>query len=178
MATDTLVFRDDGRKSYTENPKIYGIKYCKHCRCWHEKLQLETGTKFCAFCYTTHHSKACQAGFGQKCRDPKADPIHEFLGEECSKNQKFDLSFCKPCNCFHSKEAWQLCLENNPPKPQWDSKRKMIWKLRWDVCNQFSVTDSSLRKERSLFNLDELQRITPHEYPYTNGKFVHHCNVS
>jgi len=36
---------------------------------------------------------------------------------------------------------------------------------------------SSLKRERSLFNVSELSMIVPYEYPFTNGKFVHHCNV-
>ena len=176
MAIDTIIFRDDGKQSFHENPNLDGIEYCKHCRTWHEKLSLESGTKFCAFCYTTHHSRACRAGFGDRCPDPKLDPIHNFLTEECSKNQKFDLSFCKECNCFHSKEAWKMCLEANPPRPGWNEKRKMIWKLRWEV----SISDQSgpgLRRERSLFDLAELLRIVPYEYPFSNGKFVHRCNL-
>ena len=175
LAIDTLVFRDDGKSSYVVNPYISGVKYCRHCRSWHEKLSLENGTKFCVFCLTTHHSRACRAGLGQSCPDPSIDPIHDFLGEECSKNQKFDLSFCKECNCFHSKQGWTLCLEANRPKQSWNQNRQTIWKMRWDVCMADGL--SSLKRERSLFNVSELSMIVPYEYPFTNGKFVHHCNV-
>jgi hypothetical protein len=175
LAIDTLVFRDDGKSSYVVNPHISGAKYCRHCRAWHERLSLENGTKFCAFCYTTHHSRACRAGLGQSCPDPSIDPIHDFLGDECSKNQKFDLSFCKECNCFHSKQGWTLCLEANHPKQSWNQNRQTIWKMRWDVCMADGL--SSLKRERSLFNVSELSMIVPYEYPFTNGKFVHHCNV-
>jgi hypothetical protein len=175
MAIDTLVFKDDGKVSYVQNPRISGIKYCRHCRVWHEKLALETGVKFCAFCYTTHHSRACRAGLGQRCQDLSIDPIHEFLSDECSKNQKFDLSFCKECNCFHSMQGWKICLEANRPKSSWTQAAQTVWKMRWDVC--MAGTNSSIKRERSLFNVSELSMIVPYEYPFTNGKFVHHCNV-
>ncbi len=161
--------------SYALNPRISTVKYCRHCHTWHEKLSLGNGTKFCAFCYTTHHSRACRAGLDQKCQDASIDPIHDFLSDECSKNQKFDLSFCKECNCFHSKQGWKLCLEANPPKPIWNQSRQTIWKLRWDVC--LAEEDSAMKRERSLFNVSELSMIVPYEFPYSNGKFVHHCNV-
>jgi hypothetical protein len=175
LAIDTLVFKDDGKASYTQNPRISGIKYCRHCRVWHDRLSLETGLRFCAFCYTTHHSRACRAGLGQKCPDPSIDPIHYFLSDECARNQKFDLSFCSECNCFHSKQGWTVCLEANRPKTTWIQSRQTIWKLRWDACTTDS--GSTLRRERSLFNTSERSMITPYEYPFTNGKFVHHCKV-
>jgi hypothetical protein len=173
LTKDLLIFRDDGKTSYSSNPRILGVKYCKHCRAWHEKLALEGGPKFCAFCYTTHHSKACRSGFGDKCSDPELDPIHEFLVDECSRHQKFDLSFCKDCNCFHSKRGWKICLRANPPKDGWDDKRKLIWRMRWEICTS-DIEDSIMSKERSLFDLGELTRITPHVFPFSNGKFVHH----
>jgi len=176
MAIDTLVFRDDGKVSYLRNPGLSGVKYCRHCKVWHERLSLETGTRFCAFCYTTHHSKACRAGLNEKCADPSVDPIHDFLSEECEKNQKFDLSFCKECNCFHSKQGWKLCLEANRPKLSWNAGRQLVWRTRWDVCTA-DGNASSMKRERSLFNVSELSMIVPYEYPFSSGKFVHHCNV-
>jgi len=175
LAIDTLVFKDDGKTSYTRNPRISGVKYCRHCRVWHDRLSLETGLRFCSFCYTTHHSRACRAGLGQKCPDPSIDPIHNFLTDECSRNQKFDLSFCSECNCFHSKQGWTICLEANPPKSTWTQSRQTIWKLRWDACTTDGT--STLRRERSLFDTSERSMITPYEYPFSNGKFVHHCKV-
>src|SRR5579864_5785971 len=168
MAIDTLIFRDDGKTSFLEDPHSYPISYCRHCRTWHEKLALESGTRFCAFCYTTHHSRACRAGFGEKCIDSALDPIHKFLTDECNKHQKFDLSFCKECNCFHSREGWKLCLEANRPTAKWSEARKTLWKLRWDVCTSESA--GSLIKERSLFDIAELARIIPYEYPFSNGR--------
>ncbi|MDA4129451.1 MAG: hypothetical protein OK457_01650 [Thaumarchaeota archaeon] len=176
MAIDTLIFRDDGKPSFIENPKIHSVGYCRHCKVWHEKLALENGTKFCAFCYTTHHSRACRAGFHEKCTDVSVDPIHEFLTEECNKHQKFDLSFCKECNCFHSKKGWEICLDRNRPAKSWNIARKDIWKLRWDVSTS-DEAGSSIKRERSLFNPSEMQKIIPYEYPYSSGRFVHHCNV-
>jgi hypothetical protein len=126
--------------------------------------------------YTTHHSRACSAGFGEKCPDPEIDPINNFLTNECAKHQRFDLSFCMECNCFHSKDGWKLCLRNNPPRMGWDERRQMIWKLRWDVCTS-DRSSSGMSRERSLFNLQELARITPYEYPFSNAKFVRHRNV-
>ncbi|MFI5419753.1 MAG: hypothetical protein ACHQ1H_02175, partial [Nitrososphaerales archaeon] len=157
MAIDTLIFRDDGKPSFLEDPKFYSVGYCRHCQSWHEKLALETGTKFCAFCYTTHHSRACRAGFGERCTEASLDPIHKFLNEECNKHQKFDLSFCKECNCFHSKEAWELCLDRNRPTMRWSEGRKTIWKLRWDVYTS-DKSASSVKRERSLFDVAELSR--------------------
>jgi hypothetical protein len=175
LAIDTLVFKDDGKASYTQNPRILGVKYCRHCKAWHDRLSLETGLRFCAFCYTTHHSKACRSGLGQKCPDPSIDPIHDFLSDECARNQKFDLAFCSECNCFHSKQGWSICLEANRPKPTWTQSRQTIWKLRWEACTLEG--NSTLRRERSLFDMSERSMITPYEYPFSNGKFVHHCNL-
>jgi hypothetical protein len=177
LAIDTLVFRDDGNSSYREDPSLSGIMYCKHCRSWHAKLKLETGLEFCAFCSTTHHSRACGAGLGQKCSDPTIDPIHRFMTEECLKNQEFDLSFCRECNCFHSKLGWKVCLEKNRPGARWSQRRKTVWELRWRACRS-SEKENALRRERSLFNMEELVRIVPYEYPYSNAKFVHHCNTN
>lgn len=176
MAIDTLVFRDDGKKSYSSDPAIQGVAYCRYCKMWHEDLTLESGPRFCAFCYTTHHSRACRAGYGEDCPDPSIDPIHHFLTQECSKHQIFDLSFCRECNCFHSSEAWRACLQNHRPRQGWTNKKKLIWKMRWETC----VSERSgalMNRERSLFNMTELLRIVPHEYPYSNGKFIHHCHV-
>jgi len=174
MATDTLIFRDDGKSSFTTDPGQDGIMYCKHCGSWHSNPKLDSGTKFCAFCYTTHHSRSCGAGLGEKCPDPSIDPIHSFLEKQCEKHQKFDLSFCVECNCFHSKQAFRICLEKNRPKRSWGKERTLIWKLRWRLCSSSEVM---IKKERSLFNITELMRFVPYEYPFANGRFVHHCNV-
>jgi hypothetical protein len=170
------VFRDDGVPTFTDDPRFSGIEFCSYCRAWHETLSLVGGALFCSFCKTTHHSRACRAGLGQRCSDPRADPIHVFLSRECLKHQKFDLSFCRGCNCFHSKEGWKVCLEHNRPKPNWHKGRRMIWKLRWKTCTA-SGERSILCKERSLFNLDDLDRIIPYEYPFSTGKFQHHCET-
>jgi hypothetical protein len=176
LAIDKLVFRDDGVPTFTEDPGFAGIEYCPYCGAWHEALTLVGVTVFCAFCKTTHHSRSCRAGLGERCSDPRADPIHAFLSRECLKHQKFDLSFCRGCNCFHSKEGWKICLEHNRPKANWRKSQKMIWKLRWKICTS-AGENSTLRKERSLFNLDDLVRIVPYEYPFSTGRFQHHCET-
>jgi hypothetical protein len=177
LAVDTLVFRDDGKTSFVEDPGQMGVKYCKHCRSWHQKLQLETGVEFCAFCNTTHHSRACRAGLGERCPDPKLDPIHEFMTRECLKHQKADLTFCSECNCFHSKQGWKICLENNRPKPTWSERKKLAWQTRWQMCRGSWDESMTMKSNRSLFDLSGLIRTVPYEYPFSNGKFVHHCKA-
>ncbi|MGI0092046.1 MAG: hypothetical protein ACREBS_10080 [Nitrososphaerales archaeon] len=176
MAIDTLLFRDDGQSSFVQDPMQNNIRYCGHCKSWHAKLQLDSGIEFCAFCNTTHHSRACRAGLGEACPDPSIDHIHSFLVKECSKHQKLDLNFCKECNCSHSKQGWNICLENNKPQRNWSQKKKSIWKTRRQAC-AINEESSVLRSERSLFNLTDLVRTVPFEYPFSNGRFVHHCNV-
>ena len=177
LATDTLVFRDDGKSSFPNDPGQIGVVYCEHCDSWHSRLRLETGLEFCAFCSTTHHSRACRAALGEKCPNPKIDTIHKFLTKECLKHQEFDLSFCKECNCFHSKQGWKLCLQKNRPKPAWSQKKKLVWQMRWRVCGSREEENAVMKSERSLFNLADLIRTVPYEYPYSNARFVHHCNV-
>ncbi|MHB2035430.1 MAG: hypothetical protein ACYCPW_01630 [Nitrososphaerales archaeon] len=177
MAIDTIAFRDDGKSSFAADPDQSGIAFCKRCRSWHAKLQLDSGLEFCAFCNTTHHSRACRAGLQESCPDKSIDPIHNFLTRECLKHQEFDLSFCRECNCFHSKQGWRVCLESNRPKRGWSQKRKLVWEMRWQVCGSNKGDSSVIKTERSLFNLTDLMRIVPYEYPFSNGKFVHHCNV-
>ena len=58
----------------------------------------------------------------------------------------------------------------------WSQKRKIVWEMRWQVCRS-SERNGTMKSERSLFNLTELIRIVPYEYPFSNAKFVHHCNV-
>lgn len=173
MATDALVFKDDGKPSFEADPGQRGVVKCAHCGAWHERLRLEIGKEFCAFCLTTHHSRACGAGLGEECSHPNSDPIHSFIEKECLKHQRFDLSYCRECNCFHSKEAWKLCLQKNRPKQSWSSERKRVWKLRWQV----SGVRNSLQKDRSLFDTREMSRLTPLEYPLSSGKFVRNCSV-
>ena len=173
MATDALIFKDDGKPSFEADPGYRGVVKCTHCGAWHERLKLDIGKEFCAFCLTSHHSRACGAGLGEKCTQPHADPIHAFVEKECLSHQRFDLSFCHACNCFHSKEGWKICLEKNKPKRSWSSERKQIWKLRWRVCAMIN----SLKKDRSIFDVRELSRLMPLEYPLSAGKFVHNCVV-
>jgi hypothetical protein len=171
------VFRDDGRESFLEDPRRNGVRHCKHCNAWHAKLQLEMGTEFCAFCFTTHHSRACASGLGEKCKNPRIDPIHGFLIRECHLHQRFDLSFCRECNCFHSKQGWKICLENNIPKRGWSNERRVIWEIRWSASSHSLDTRTIKSEERSLFNISQLIRAVPYEYPFSNGKFIHHCKV-
>ncbi|MDG6996743.1 MAG: hypothetical protein JRN52_12545 [Nitrososphaerota archaeon] len=171
MSMDSLVFQEDGRASYLEDPKRHGILYCRHCKAWHFRPRLETGTEFCAFCSTTHHSRACGAGLREKCSTVR-DPIHEFLSAECERQRKLDLSFCVECNCYHSKRGWKICLERNRPKSSWSQRRKLFWRIRWNACS--GAQDSEFRTERSLFNKTELERILPYEYPLAKSKFEHH----
>lgn len=173
MATDSLLFKDDGKPSFKADPCQKGVVFCAHCGTWHERLQFDNRKEFCAFCLTTHHSRACGAGLGEKCIQPEADPIHEFITRECQNHQRFDLSFCRECNCFHSKEAWKVCLLKNKLEPSWSAERKQIWKLRWSVCD----TGKSLQTDRSLFDSRELSRLTPLEYPLSSGRFVRNCKV-
>ena len=173
MAVDTLAFRDDGTPSFEEDPRLAGVRYCNHCASWHRRLILDTGVEFCAFCNTTHHSRACRAGLGEKCPDPKLDPIHAFMTRECRKHQEFDLSFCAECNCFHSKQGWKNCLRNNRPKSTWSNKRKLLWKKRWDLCRRSDDNGMTMKIERNLFNLSALIRSVPYEYPLSNARFVH-----
>lgn len=176
MARDILIFRDDGKLSFTTDPGQDGIRYCEYCGSWHASLKLESGTEFCGFCYTTHHSRACGAGLREKCAGATIDPIHDFLSKECSKHQKFELNFCGECNCFHSKKAWRICLEKNRPKRAWSKDRKLVWEFRWQLCGSGDA-ERMVTKERSLFNMTELIRFVPYECPFSNGKFIHHCNV-
>lgn len=171
MVSDVLLFKDNGRPSFEKDPGQKGVVLCRHCGAWHERLQLEIGKEFCAFCMTTHHSRACSAGLGEDCIRPNADPIHKFITKECLNHQMFDLSFCHECNCFHSKEAWKLCLEKNKPSLSWSPERKRIWKLRWNVS-----TAKSLKRDRSLFDSRELSRLTPLEFPHSTGRFVRNSN--
>ena len=173
---DSLVFKDEGKPSFIQNPVQDGVKFCAFCNAWHKARSLDNGTEFCAFCNTTHHSEACRVGLRDKCPDPIVDPIHQFLEEECSRHQKFDLGFCPECNCFHSKPAWLVCLTNNKPLLSWSPTRRMLWNLRWEACNSRQEMPS-IKLQRSIFNAEELVRIVPHKYPYSNAKFVHHCNV-
>ncbi len=173
MATETLLFKDDGKPSFETDPGQKGVVLCRHCGRWHERLQLEIGKEFCAFCLTTHHSRACGAGLGEKCAQPHADPIYEFITKECQSHQRFDLSFCRECNCFHSKKAWKICLQKNRPKPSWSKERKHTWKLRWSVCG----TTKSMKKDWSIFDSRQMSRLTPLEYPMSNGRFVRNSKV-
>jgi hypothetical protein len=175
LAIDTLTFRDDGKESFPNDPRQNGVRYCKHCKAWHAKLQLDMGTKFCAFCFTTHHSRACASGLGEKCKNPAIDPIHGFLTRECHEHQRFDLSFCRECNCFHSKQGWKICLRNNRPERGWSEERRIIWQIRCRASN--SLDKRTIRRERSLFNMAQLIRAVPHEYPFSNGRFIHQCNL-
>ena len=177
MAVDTLLFRDDGKSSFEEDPMQINVKYCRHCKSWHEKLQLDSGIAFCAFCNTTHHWRACKAGLAEICPDPTIDPIHKFLENECLKHQRLNLNFCREYNCFHSKQGWVVCLENNKPQRNWSEKKRSIWETRWQVCAAHKNHSSVLKSERSLFNLTDLVRTAPYEYPFSNGRFVHHCIV-
>lgn len=175
MAIDTLVFREEGSPSFSTDPGQNGVRYCDHCKAWHARLQLEVGTEFCAFCSTTHHSRACGAGLGERCPNPSIDPIHAFLTRECHDHQKFDLNFCRECNCFHSNQGWKICLERNPINPSWSHERKLIWEMRWRATR--SKASRKIKSERSLFNMAQLIKAIPYEYPFSNAKFVHHCNV-
>ena len=170
---DSLVFKDDGRPSFLENPIQEGVGLCNFCNAWHNSRASKNGIEYCAFCDTSHHSSACKAGLHDECPDPVADLIHGFLDEECSRQQKFDLSFCRGCNCFHSKPAWSVCLTNNMPQKNWSPTKRMLWTLRWEASN----TNQKLKQERSLFNKEDLIRIVPNKYPFGNTKFIHHCEV-
>lgn len=177
MVVDSIVFRDEGKASFQNDPHQKGVIYCSYCRSWHVKFKLAMGTEFCAFCSTTHHSQACRAGLGEKCPDTNVDPIHNFLTRECRRKQKFDLNFCSECNCFHSNQGWRICLENNKPKSGWSEKRKLIWKMRWQLTRTGEMESKSLKRERSLFNMTESMRLVPRDYPFASSKFVCRSNT-
>ena len=172
MAVDSIVFRDDGDSSYEQDPHMSGVSYCRRCMSWHSKLKLESGTEFCAFCNTSHHSRACKAGLGERCSDPSVDPIHKYLSAECKRQQRFDLSFCAECNCFHSIQGWKICLQNNKPKSNWSKERRLIWRLRWKVSRSSETARKVMKKERSVFDQTESARLVPYEYPLSRAKFV------
>ena len=41
----------------------------------------------------------------------------------------------------------------------------------------FGDKSNAVKRERSLYDVSELLRIVPYEYPFSNGRFVHHCTV-
>ncbi len=178
MTIDSIVFREEGNPSFKQNPSQNGVSYCEFCKAWHTKLKLEAGIEFCAFCNTTHHSRACRAGLRERCNDPSVDPIHNFLSQECKRQQRFDLNFCGDCNCFHSKHGWKICLENHKPKSNWSKERKLIWKMRWQ-SSRSSETERKviMKRERNLFDQTEAMRLVPYEYPLSSAKFIRQSNL-